>query len=162
MKHSFLILLTGVLILSSCNNESKKEAPTDTVSSDTSKHEEIKVQIPDAACYSNTRGKDSIFLKTEIFPNVVTGTLSYKFYEKDSNKGEMDGKLNGDTLLADYKFMSEGKQSIRQVAFLISGNTATEGYGEMEEKGGKMVFKNIHTIDFKNGIKLQRVPCPPQ
>ena len=89
----------------------------------------------------------------------VTGSLSYKFYEKDSNKGEIDGKLNGDTLIADYKFMSEGILSTRQVIFLIKDSTATEGYAAMEEKNGKMVFKNINTVDFTKGIVLRKTTC---
>jgi hypothetical protein len=65
----------------------------------------------------------------------------FKFYEKDSNKGVIDGKLNGDTLLADYKFMSEGIQSTRQVIFLIKDSNATEGYGPMEEKRWENSFQ---------------------
>ena len=77
-------------------------------------------------------------MKVEVFENVVTGTLSYKFYQKDSNKGEFEGTLKGDTLLADYTFMSEGTQSVRQVVFLIKGETAIEGYGDIEEKDSKL------------------------
>ena len=91
--------------------------------------------------------------------NVVTGKLSYKFYEKDSNIGEFKGQLKGDTLLADYKFMSEGQVSTRQVIFLIKNNVAKEGYGDMEEKNGKMVFKNRKSISFATGLILNKVEC---
>ena len=95
----------------------------------------------------------------EVFPNVVTGKLSYKFYEKDSNKGEFDGQFHGDTLLADYKFTSEGQLSTRQVIFLIKNNIATEGYGDMEEKNGKMVFKDIKGVSVGKGLSLKKVEC---
>ena len=91
--------------------------------------------------------------------NVVTGKLSYKFYEKDSNKGEIVGKLNGDTLLADYKFMSEGQLSTRQVVFLIKNNVAKEGYGKMEEKNGMIVFKDMRGVSFETGLALNKVEC---
>jgi len=90
---------------------------------------------------------------------VVTGKLSYQFFDKDSNIGEFDGRLYGDTLLADYKFMSEGKLSTRQVILLIKDSVATEGYGDMEEKEGKMVFKNTNDITFGKGLILKMVEC---
>ena len=161
MKHSFLFLFPVIVSVVSCNSEPKQSTQI-SETNDTSKKEEIKVMIPNTVCYSHITGKDTIFFKTEIFPNVVTGSLSYKFHEKDSNKGDIDGKLNGDTLVADYKFMSEGKQSITQVAFLIKDSNAMQGYGTMEEKDGKIVFKNLNEVDFKNGTKLQKVPCPLQ
>ena len=104
--------------------------------------------------------KTPVFLKTEFFPNVVTGNLLYKFHEKGNNKGDIDGVLKNDTLVADYKFSSEGQPSVRQVAFLIKDSPATEGYGPMEERNGKIVFKNINDIDYGKGFVLKKVSCP--
>ena len=158
MKYSFLVLFLAAITIASCNNEPKKSTETTTVQ-DTIKTVENKIMIPASSCYSSTTGKDTVTLKMEVFPNVVNGKLSYKFYEKDSNKGEFDGQLNGDTLLADYKFMSEGKLSTRQVIFLIKNDVATEGYGNMEEKNGKMVFKDIKEVSFGKGLSLKKVEC---
>jgi hypothetical protein len=80
-------------------------------------------------------------------------------YEKDSNKGKLEGKLYGDTLVADYKFMSEGIESVRQVAFLIKDSVAIEGYGDIEQKDGKTVFKNLKSLDFTHGLPLAKVDC---
>ena len=99
-------------MIASCNNEPKKSTEILTVE-DTVKTVENKIMIPASSCYSSMTGKDTVTLKVEIFPNVITGKLSYKFNEKDSNKGEFDGQFHGDTLLADYKFMSEGQLSAR-------------------------------------------------
>jgi len=158
MRYSFLILFLAAITIASCNNETKKSTKTNTVQ-DTVKTVENKIMVPASSCYSSTTGKDTFLLKVEVFPNVVTGKLSYRFYEKDSNEGEFDGQLYGDTLLADYKFMSEGKLSTRQVIFLIKNNTATEGYGNMEEKNGKMVFKDIKGVSFGKGLSLKKVEC---
>ena len=158
MKYSFLVLFLAAIMIAACNNEPKKSTEITTVE-DTVKTVENKIMIPVSSCYSSTTGKDTVTLKMEVFPNVVTGKLSYKFYEKDSNKGEFDGQLNGDTLLADYKFMSEGKLSTRQVIFLIKNNIATEGYGNMEEKNGKMVFKDMRGVSFETGLALNKVEC---
>jgi len=153
------IFLSMILVVCACNNKSNQSSAATT---DTTKQEEMKAMIPTTACYLSTAGKDSFFLKTEIFPNVVTGILSYTFHDKDSNTGDIDGKLTGDTLVADYTFTSEGKTSVRQVVFLIKDSIATEGYGSMVEKDGKMVFKNLNAVDFTKGIKLRKVPCAGQ
>jgi len=149
MKLLFLPVLTSVLVLAACNNNAEQSSAT-AETKDTSKQEEINIQVPNTVCYLNVTGKDSIFLKTEIFPNVVTGTLKYKFFEKDNNYGEIDGTLRGDTLIADYKFMSEGVQSVRKVMFLITGSAATEIYEATESK------ESI----FKKGTVLQKISCP--
>lgn len=157
MKHSIQILFVAFLFIASCNNKPQKV--TETTKADTTKTAENKVMIPTATCYSFTTSKDTVMLKVEVFPNVVTGKLTYKLKEKDSNTGEIDGKMNGDTLLADYKFMSEGTMSTRQVIFLIKGDVATEGYGNLEEKDGRMFFKNVNEVVFGKGIILKKVAC---
>ena len=50
---------------------------------DTVKTVENKIMIPASSCYFSITGKDTVTLKVEIFPKVVTGKLSYKFYEKN-------------------------------------------------------------------------------
>jgi hypothetical protein len=163
MKHSFLCLIvfTAITVTVSCNNEPEKTGEPTPIT-DTAKPGENKVMVPVSDCYSFIKHKDTVLLKMDKFPNVVTGILSYHFHEKDSNNGDIDGALHGDTLIADYKFMSEGKPSVRQVAFLLQENSATEGYGPQEEKEGKMVFKNLNEIDFKMGIKLKKIQCAVQ
>lgn len=145
-----------LLLAFACNNEPKQ---TPTSGTDTTKADEMKIMIPAQSCYVGSTGKDSIFLKTERFPNVVTGKLEYRFYEKDQSAGELDGKLFGDTLIADYTFVSEGIKSVRQVIFLLQNDLAIEGYGEMEEKDGKMVFKNIKEIRFDSSFNLRKTVC---
>ena len=159
MKYIFL-LITSILIIAvtSCNNNST--TPTEvTTSNDTAKPATVISKQPTTTCYAYIKVKDTVYLKLEKLSGVVTGNLSYNFYEKDSNKGELNGKLHGDTLIADYKFMSEGILSTRQVIFLIKDSTATEGYAAMEEKDGKMIFKNRHAVDFTKGIVLRKTIC---
>ena len=158
MKNILPIIFFAAALAASCKNEPKKTTDAATTV-DTSKTVENKPTTPAASCYSYIKNKDTVTLKMDGSANVVTGKLSYKFYEKDSNKGEIVGKLNGDTLLADYKFMSEGQVSTRQVVFLINNNVAKEGYGDMEEKKGKMVFKDIKGVSFKTGLSLNKVEC---
>jgi len=158
MKCFSLFVFTGFVILTSCNNESKK-TNDDTTTKDTLKPVENKIMIPTSACYSSMKGKDTFKLKVEVFPNVVTGKLMYDFNEKDSNNGTFNGMLHGDTLLADYKFTSEGKLSTRQVIFLLKDSIAIEGFGELEEKEGKMIIKDLKKVSFEKGIIFKKVEC---
>ncbi|MGX7666677.1 hypothetical protein [Flavobacterium pedocola] len=118
-----------------------------------------KIMIPKSNCFASLSDKDSIWLKVELFQNVATGILKYQISGKDKNTGTLEGKLEGNKLFADYTFTSEGKESVREVAFLLNENNAIEGFGEMEEKNGKFVFKNKSNIDFSKGIKFSRINC---
>lgn len=156
MKRVNVILLLSMVLIVSCDNPKQT---TSNTGSDTLKPVENKIMIPASTCYSSITGKDTIKLKVEVFPNVVTGKLMYDFNEKDSNSGTFDGHLHGDTLLADYKFTSEGKLSTRQVIFLIKDSIAIEGFGELEEKEGKMVIKDLKKVSFEKGIIFKKVEC---
>ena len=102
---------------------------------------------------------DSIELHLKIEGNKASGTLSYLFKEKDSNRGTLEGTMKGDTLIADYTFNSEGVSSVRQVAFLVQADKATEGYADLEQNDGKMIFKDISAISFSKGLVLQKQSC---
>jgi hypothetical protein len=156
----FSILIVASAVFFACNDKSKQTSTEISTSDSAIPEPGMKVQIPDMSCYNYVSGKDTIKLKLEKFPNVVTGMLDYLFSEKDKSKGTIDGVMRGDTLVADYTFMSEGRSSVRQVVFIVKDSTVTEGYGPQEEKDGKMVFKNINTIDFSKGSKLERIQCP--
>lgn len=151
MRNIILFIGLSFLFFSCTTNQGKSDKSITT--------EAQKAMIPQSNCFASLSEKDSIWLKVEVFPNVVTGILKYKISEKDKNEGTLEGKLAGNKLFADYTFASEGRISVREVAFLINENTAIEGFGEMEEKNGKFVFKNKSNIDFSNGIKFNRINC---
>ena len=160
MKQLFPTVICLIsLTLGACN--SNNETAGSLTAEDTAKPG-MKIMIPGMVCYAGVVGKDSVFLKTERFPNVVTGSLQYNFNEKDDARGEIDGVLRSDTLVAMYTFGAEGKTSAREVAFLLTDSTAIEGYGPMEEKDGKMVFRNSSEIVFSQGFKLRVISCPQQ
>jgi len=110
-------------------------------------------------CYENYSEKDSVKLELITNDNKVTGTLQMRLFNKDENKGTFIGKMKGDTLIADYIFMSEGTRSVRQIAYLKRNKTLIEGYGNVEEKDGKMVFKNIAKLNFNDITPLEEVSC---
>lgn len=124
--------------------------------------EKIVVEKPVSdKCYSGTIKKDTMLMNLTIKGNQVTkGKLSYKFYEKDKNEGILVGELRGDTLIADYTFMSEGISSVRQVAFLKKENMYVEGYGDVvDDNKGKVTFKDAKRLKFDGKTVLAKVDC---
>jgi len=154
-----LLLMSVLFLLISCNNTTKSDKTTAVTETADTAAEDVHIMIPQSGCYASYASKDTFLLKTEVFPNVVTGILKYRFYEKDKSQGTIEGKLQGNKLIADYTFASEGMTSVRQVAFLLHDQQAIEGYGEMVEDNNKMIFKDTSAIDFSQGIKFTSIDC---
>ncbi len=145
--------LLFILVLSSaCNNDTTTGVKTTTDSTAPEKESVTE-------CYDYFSNKDSVSLHITITGKTVSGELSYKIFEKDQNRGSLQGEMHGDTLLAEYTFISEGIESIREVAFLKKENSLAEGYGEAEEKDGKLVFKNAGALNFSNTVILKKSDC---
>ncbi|MCW3115193.1 MAG: hypothetical protein JWR18_3589 [Segetibacter sp.] len=144
----FLLIFFSIV---SCNNNSD----TTKVKKETA---EAKPQSV-LNCYQYANTKDTITLKLVHIGEAITGTLVYNIYEKDKNKGTIQGKMEGDVLVANYTFMSEGITSVRQVAFKMNGNDFIEGYGETETTGDKVTFRNISSLKFNDTMKLSKTAC---
>lgn len=111
-------------------------------------------------CYAFVSATDTVALKLLIRKDrSVSGELYYKLDGKDANHGSISGIMKGDTILADYSFMSEGKESVRQMIFLKSDSMLTEGYGPVEEVNGEMRFTNDAVPDFRKGLQLFLTKC---
>jgi len=144
----FIISLFTLLLLISCNAQQQKD-----------KSNSITAETNSLHCYSYINNNDTVLLKTISIGSSVTGTLTYNFYEKDKNKGTIQGQMKGELLVADYTFISEGVHSVRQVVFKKNDRTFTEGYGEIADQNGKTVFKNIDSLNFNNSILLKEIEC---
>lgn len=150
MKKVIVLNMVLMSLLVSCKNEKlEKIAPTPETS--------VVVQ-PISECYVGVLKRDTISLTVSLYGKRVAGELTYKFFEKDSNSGIVSGTMNGDTLIGEYTFQSEGRTSIRQVAFLKKGNTFIEGYGDIMDDNGKMRFKNPKQLHF-DGKPLTKMEC---
>ncbi|HEY6171913.1 MAG TPA: hypothetical protein VIX80_06625 [Candidatus Kapabacteria bacterium] len=147
MKRTFLGLVACISILSSCKNE-PKQTP-----------EQQPASVNTTQCYSYATDKDTVSLKLTFEGNEVMGDLSYKYFQKDQSKGTLIGVMTGDTLFAIYTFTSEAVESTREVAFLKKGNDLVEGYGNVQEKDGLVIFANKGSLDFSSKILLKLVEC---
>ncbi|MDI1255960.1 MAG: hypothetical protein PSV16_07645 [Flavobacterium sp.] len=149
-------ILIGVCTITAivgCKKEPTIPAP--------SPEKEMSMEIPTThECYLGILKNDTVAMQLSIKgAEIIDGKLSYKFFEKDKNDGTFTGQINGDTLFADYTFMSEGKSSVREIAFLKKGNIYIEGYGDVEEKDGKTVFKDRKKLFFDSKIVLKKADC---
>ena len=122
---------------------------------------ETVAEIPSVEeCYKGILKEDTITMTIVMKGSQITdGQLSYHFFEKDKSDGTLKGQMKGDTLFANYTFMSEGKQSVREVAFLKQDNAYIEGYGELQESDGKMIFKNPGALKFDSKTILSKAEC---
>jgi hypothetical protein len=149
---NFRLLALGLLAI--CCQKKDNTRPIETAAP------EAAAMAPVKTCYLYAKNADTISLSLSMNANNVNGLLDYKLREKDENTGTISGTFIGDTLYADYAFQSEGTTSVREVVFLRSGGKLTEGHGDMEEKGVKMVFKNPKQVGFGNpGLSLQKIDC---
>lgn len=155
MKKIALLLISAIAIsFTACQSETKEDNSQQEAALDTN-----IVSATAQSCYAYIKNGDTAKLTFMTSGDITTGELIYKLAEKDSNKGIIKGKMYGDTLLADYTFNSEGKESVRQVAFVKRGDDLLEGFGDVEQKDGKMVFKNTKTLTFGQSIVFKKVDC---
>lgn len=130
-----------------------------SVTKKVTEEKEISINNSLTECYEYIKNKDTIKAQIVINDTIVSGDLNYKLFQKDKNTGKIAGTLSGDTIFADYTFMSEGIESVRQVAFLRKNKTLVEGYGESKEIKGKSVFQDTKKLNFTSSLVLTEVTC---
>jgi hypothetical protein len=160
MKKFILTFVAASALLAACNNEEKTVATADStvvIPTDTT-----VAKTPEPfrdGCYAYVKNRDTASLTLRLAGEEITGDLSYKLFEKDSNKGTIAGEIKGDTIIAEYDFNSEGTRSIREIVFLKKDGKLYEGFGEVETKGMKTVFKNRADLKFEESIVFDSTDC---
>ena len=142
------------LTMLNCKN---KEQKTETTKTDPQEVIAKKTKALDLGCYVFDDGKNIVSLEITENDEEIKGNLTYALYEKDKNSGKFTGKFNDGILIADYTFQSEGKESIRQVAFKVEGDKLIEGYGDLNDEG--TAFKDISNIQFTSTMPLTKTEC---
>lgn len=152
----FFLLSSATLLIASCG-QTEKDAPeagnTDTTA-DATKVTEPEV-LTLTTCYTMVSKKDTINLNLTQEGNMVTGNMDYHWFEKDRNTGTIKGEMHGDTLVADYTFMSEGMESVRKEFLLKKGNDFVLGNIDYEHLQEPFKAKDIKF----DGPLLKQVEC---
>ena len=140
---SFLIAILSVLTFASCADKQKTK-PSLFEDGD--------------HCYQYVLSFDTISIQIHITGNQFTGKMDYQFFEKDQSHGTISGKIEGDKIIGDYKFSSEGMESVSQIIFKKQENDLMVGFGEMEEKDGRFIYKDPENLRFETFI-LGEINC---
>jgi len=144
-----LLAASSLILLAACHEQTAQTTQVPTAAAPTGPQ-----------CYAYRTDTDTVRLTLQTTQTTVTGQLAYRYFEKDRNQGTIRGQMHGDTLLADYTFQSEGRQSVREVAFLRRDTGFIEGYGPVTEIQGKTVFKLPRTLHFDAKYTLLPIACP--
>jgi hypothetical protein len=148
---TFNILILAVL-LAACNTQVKETETNNSAKSE-------KESTSGTNCYLYASEADTVSLNLTHLGDSITGTLVYNYKEKDKNTGTISGRMNGNILLAEYTFLSEGIQSCRQVAFKLEGDNFIEGYGESYSQNDRFFFKYPDSLNFDSSFKLRETAC---
>ncbi len=143
-----LYCFSVMVLLSACNQKTEKIESNNTATTIN--------QTDFSGMYNYEQNGSTVTLQLTVDGNKASGNLLYTLKEKDRNSGTFVGEIKDEILLADYTFSSEGILSVRQVSFKLTNASAIEGYGEVEEINGKMVFKDPANLEFGTGLVLTK------
>ncbi|WP_343523136.1 hypothetical protein [Pedobacter sp.] len=156
MKNIIPILGATALFMASCQGGTAKKTQAKI---DSTIITNASAKPDSILCYQYIKNRDTATLSLKTKDNKVTGTLGYNLYEKDKNAGTITGIIKGDTIIANYIFQSEGKTSIREVAFLKKGDQIAEGFGDVEEVKGETKFKDLSKLKFDGSMNFDKIDC---
>jgi len=156
MKKVLAITVIILVVLVSC----KKAEPAPEITPDPPKEAEVAEPAGDQ-CFASRLNGNIVALSFNVNSHQeVNGKLSYNLTGKDKNEGTLIGNMKGDTLIADYTFISEGVSSVREVVFLQKDGTLIEGYGDVVDANNKVTFKDKKKLKFDAKNTLTKVDCP--
>lgn len=139
----------AIALLSACNQKTENKETDTSIVTNTS-------QTDFSGLYSYQQNGDTITLQLTVDGTKANGNLLYALNEKDRNSGSFVGEIKDGVLLANYTFSSEGVLSERQIAFKLTDTSAVEGYGDVQEINGKMVFKDAANLEYGTGLVLTK------
>ncbi|MBS7253047.1 hypothetical protein [Flavobacterium branchiicola] len=157
MKKAVIITTLILTVLISC----KKATETEPVQIEPKAPKEAEIIEPAGdQCYEWKSNGSVIAMSFNVNSHQeVNGKLSYNLVVKDKNEGTLIGNMKGDTLIADYTFMSEGVSSVREVVFLQKDGALIEGYGDVASANDKVTFKDKTKLKFDQKNTLTKVDC---
>lgn len=114
---NYTFLLPALFLASCVGTEREQKENTDDALTVVT---EVSTNTGDTTCYLRTigeRSEDSSKLQLIIRNDVVTGSLQYLPYQKDSRKGTILGKKEKDIITATWTYMQEGTEDTLTVSF---------------------------------------------
>jgi hypothetical protein len=155
-----LIIIIALFVIVKISRVSRKESAPSS-SSATPITPPLASEADITGCYVLRLAKDVYMLHIQSHDqSMVSGTLEFDNFEKDSSQGTMNGTYKDSILLVDYAFQSEGVDSLREVIFKREGDGFVEGFGPIiVSDEGKTVFVDTSTITFDPKYTFAREMC---
>ena len=158
MKKLPALIIVIISVFISCKKETTLPPPQ--IEPNPPKEAEL-VEPAGDQCYTSRLNGNIVAISFNVNSHQeVNGKLSYNITGKDKNEGTLIGNMKGDTLIADYTFMSEGVSSVREVVFLQKDGTLIEGYGDVVDANNKVTFKDKKKLKFDAKNTLTKSDCP--
>ncbi|HZF63408.1 MAG TPA: hypothetical protein VEZ55_02935 [Chitinophagaceae bacterium] len=144
--------LFTVLSVFACTDQQKVDSGNETVHANASDTivTNAPIVIP-AGDYELISGRDTAVLALQVKDTSVSGTLQFKWYEKDHNNGTVKGVIRDSIIWVDYTFQSEGITSVREEAFLMRPDSLIRATGEIVNKEGKQQFSDKLRLKYDYG-----------
>jgi IMP cyclohydrolase len=165
--HKYCIVISLLTFCACGNNSATISSGNDTALSSQTIHTNVQDTIVTGAkpmmlngCYQMTLKQDTATLHLNVRDTTVTGNLVYAWHQKDRNTGTLSGVLRNDTIYADYTFQAEGSTSLREVIFKIENGTLLQGFGDITEHNGKVVFQDRSRLQFQKANPFLKIMCP--
>ncbi len=145
----FVIAIVAIIALLAWPHKKIAISPTTNQPSDTI-----------VGCYTATTGKDlyTLHIKNQD-ASLVSGSLAFKNFEKDSSTGTFAGSYTDGVLFGNYTFASEGTTSVMQVIFKKQGSDFVRGYGDVNADGTKFTDLSKITYDSSTLSVFKSGPC---
>lgn len=111
--------------------------------------------IAGEACYLFVAAKDTYALKVNIADTAVKGTAVFRNFEKDSNHGSVEGKVEGDIIHLWYHFQSEGMSSVRELYFKKKGDQLVTGIANEATRGDTAYVPDPKTVSYSGPVYVK-------
>lgn len=156
----FSLLIASILTMACSNNKATTET-RETTGTDTLLKDSLPVASDTvlSGCYSLTANRDTASLQVQVRGNTARGSLSYNLFEKDRNDGTFEGEIANGILTGWYLFRSEGKMSVRQVAWKIQSGYLWPATSEIMVRNDTAMFKNPQNLSFDSSRVFVKVKC---
>lgn len=160
-----MIFLLAAAIVAGCNSNTDTADSTGSDGTGTVHGNATPVGTTDTkplildGCYQMIIRQDTATLELTIQDTTVTGKLVYDWNEKDRNTGTIKGVLRDSLIIADYHFESEGMMSVREVVLRIGNDALSQGFGELSDNNGKIVYTDPSNLQYDTIHPFIKVPC---
>ena len=155
MKTSAIIIFAFLLFFA-CKPKEESNASMEVmqIEQDTT----IRVNpLLELGCYGYKADGNEIKMSIKELDAEVKADLTYALKEKDKNEGTFVGTFVDNKLIGTYTFMSEGMESTREIAFMVTDNKLFEGFGDLDDSGTK--FKDRNNITYSTSMPLSKPGC---